>query len=115
MQKAPSLIETVKAVYDEYPDSRYLLTGSSQLLLLNRVKESLAGRCIIFELFPLTIPEIMTDNWDDVRYSWFQDFLRTGTMKSYSPSFLLEPDHASREAAFRYYLTNGGYHCSCQP
>jgi hypothetical protein len=109
VQKAPSLIETVKAVYDEYPDSRYLLTGSSQLLLLNRVKESLAGRCIIFELFPLTIPEIMTDKWDDVRYSWFQDFLQTGTMQSFSPSFLLEPDHASREAAFRYYLTNGGY------
>ena len=109
VQKAPSLIETVKAVCDEYPDSRYLLTGSSQLLLLNSVRESLAGRCIIFELFPLTIPEIMSDNWDDVRYSWFQDFLRTGSLQSFSPSFLLEPDHASREAAFRYYLTNGGY------
>ena len=109
VQKAPTLIETVKAVYDEYPGSRYLLTGSSQLLLLNKVKESLAGRCVIFELFPLTIPEIMTDKWDEVRYSWFQDFLRTGTMQSFSPSFLLEPDHASREAAFRYYLKNGGY------
>lgn len=109
VQKAPSLIETVKAVRDEYPESRYLLTGSSQLLLLNRVKESLAGRCVIFELFPLTIPEIMTDKWDDFRFSWFQDFLRTGAMQPYSPSFLLEPGHASREAAFRYYLTNGGY------
>jgi len=109
VQKAPSLIETVKAVHDEYPESRYLLTGSSQLLLLNRVKESLAGRCVIYELFPLTIPEIMTDRWDDLKYSWFQNFLRTGIMQSYSPSFLLEPDHASREAAFHHYLTNGGY------
>jgi predicted AAA+ superfamily ATPase len=46
VQKVPSLVETVKAVYDRDPEARYLLLGSSQVLLLARVKESLAGRAI---------------------------------------------------------------------
>ena len=53
VQKVPAFIESIKAVYDQFPDTSYLLTGSSQFLLLNKVRESLAGRCTIFELFPL--------------------------------------------------------------
>lgn len=55
VQKEPALIESIKSVYDQWPDPKYILLGSSQLLLLEKVKESLAGRCIIIELFPLTL------------------------------------------------------------
>jgi len=65
VQKAPSLVETVKAAYDQSPDVRYFLLGSSQILLLSRVKESLAGRAAIEELWPLTLPEMATSFWDD--------------------------------------------------
>ncbi len=65
VQKAPSLVETVKAAYDAYPDSRFVLLGSSQILLLSKVRESLAGRAAIEELWPLTLPEMLTQSWDD--------------------------------------------------
>lgn len=47
VQKEPQLVESIKAVYDTYDDVRYILLGSSQLLLLEKVRESLAGRCVI--------------------------------------------------------------------
>ena len=53
VQKAPDLIESIKSAYDQFPEVRYVLLGSSQLLLLQKVKESLAGRCTIFALYPL--------------------------------------------------------------
>ena len=65
IQKAPQLFETVKGLYDVYSDCRYLLTGSSQILLMDRVKESLAGRMTLMELYPLTLPEMQTQSWQD--------------------------------------------------
>ncbi|HXV60120.1 MAG TPA: ATP-binding protein [Vicinamibacteria bacterium] len=65
VQKAPSLVETVKAAYDAYPQTRFILLGSSQILLLAKVRESLAGRAAIEELWPLTLPEMATESWDD--------------------------------------------------
>lgn len=65
VQKLPQLIESVKATYDEYPDAHFVLLGSSQILLLDQVKESLAGRTASIELFPLTLPERLTNSWDD--------------------------------------------------
>jgi hypothetical protein len=116
VQKAPVLIESIKAVYDGFADTRYLLTGSSQLLLLSKVRETLAGRCTIFELFPLTIPEIMTKKWEDtVPLSFFQQYLKTRKIPDFLPSFSMEPDFAEREEAFRYYIKNGGYPALVNP
>lgn len=65
IQKAPSIVESIKAVYDRYTDARAILLGSSQILLMEQMQESLAGRVTIMELYPLTIPEMMTDSWHD--------------------------------------------------
>lgn len=65
VQKAPAMFDTVKAMVDMDPTCRIMLSGSSQIMLMERVKESLAGRVSIFEMFPLTIPEMLTDGWDD--------------------------------------------------
>ena len=43
-QKLPAVFETIKACYDRTPEVRYLLLGSSQILLLRQVRETLAGR-----------------------------------------------------------------------
>jgi uncharacterized protein len=80
IQKTPLLIESVKAVYDTYSDSRYILLGSSQILLLQKVRESLAGRAALVELFPLTFPEILTDSWEEnIIESKMVRWLRDGT------------------------------------
>jgi uncharacterized protein len=65
VQKAPSIVESIKAAYDASDGVRYLLLGSSQILLLSRIRESLAGRVAIEELWPLTLPEMATSSWAD--------------------------------------------------
>ncbi len=57
-QKAPAVFEKVKWAYDEGRLDFSVLLGSSRILLLDRVRESLAGRVFLFELWPLTISEL---------------------------------------------------------
>lgn len=116
VQKAPQLIESIKSVYDQFPDTRYLLLGSSQLLLMQKIKESMAGRVYIQEIFPLTLPELLTKEWgEEPKHSFFQQFINTGKLPSTLPSFLLYPDFAAREEVFKYYLKNGGYPALISP
>ncbi len=65
VQKAPDVIDSLKAAHDLFPETRFILLGSSQILLMEKVRESLAGRAALAELYPLTIPEMMTRGWDD--------------------------------------------------
>ncbi len=110
VQKAPSLIESIKSVYDQYAAPRYLLLGSSQLLLLQKVKESLAGRCIILEVFPLTIPEIRTNSWEEkINDSLLLDVVLHQKDLNGLPSFKLRKDYAERKSAHDFYLQYGGY------
>lgn len=52
-QKEPSVFEKVKYVFDEGGITFTVLTGSSQILLLRKIRESLAGRAFFYELWPL--------------------------------------------------------------
>ncbi|WP_372950842.1 ATP-binding protein [Mariniphaga sp.] len=111
VQKEPKLIESIKSVYDQYIEPRYVLLGSSQFLLLEKVKESLAGRCSIFELFPLTLPEMITKNWDEpVQDSFFQQILKNNISEIKPPSsFLLDEDYTKKKQAWDFYQKFGGY------
>jgi predicted AAA+ superfamily ATPase len=109
VQKQPLLIDSVKAAADLFPDTRFLLTGSSQFLLLEKVRESLAGRCVIEEVYPLTLPELRTTAFDDkAGLSWFAAFILGETAKTY-PSFTLHPGYAQCQRVFDHYLRFGGY------
>lgn len=111
VQKAPILIESIKSVYDQYENPRYILLGSSQLLLLEKVRESLAGRCVIIEVHPLILPEQLTYSWDDaVKPSFFKQFIDyTDHSSNILPSFDLDPDYALKQQAFDNYLNYGSY------
>jgi predicted AAA+ superfamily ATPase len=110
VQKEPPLIESIKSVYDQWEESRYVLLGSSQLLLMEKVRESLAGRSSILEIYPLTLPELQTNGWDDpVVPSLFQQELTGQFEGEYLPSFLLDPRQASKQQAMDHYLQVGGY------
>ena len=55
IQRVPEIILAIKAAVDrDRRPGRFLLTGSANLLLLPKVKESLAGRVEILYLHPLT-------------------------------------------------------------
>jgi predicted AAA+ superfamily ATPase len=110
VQKEPQLIESIKATYDQWEEPRYILLGSSQLLLMEKVRESLAGRCIIMEIFPLTLPEMQTQSWDDpVIPSLFQQEMQQQFEGEFLPSFLLDKNHVSKSKAYEHYLNFGGY------
>ncbi len=79
VQKTPRLIESIKAVHDEHGETRYILLGSSQVLLMEQVRESLAGRVVLPGLYPLTLPEMLTDSWDELLLeSRLIEWLRVG-------------------------------------
>jgi predicted AAA+ superfamily ATPase len=111
VQKEPGLIESIKAVYDQWSEPRYILSGSSQLLLLEKVKESLAGRCVILELYPLTVPELGTDAWEDEIHAslFIQSLERLNTIHEILPSFLLDSRHVRKKRAWDHYIRFGGY------
>jgi predicted AAA+ superfamily ATPase len=111
VQKSPAVIESVKAAHDSAAHVRYFLLGSSQILLLSKVRESLAGRAALEELWPLTLPEIATSSWDEpVQDSRFVRWLK-GDLGDHQPlldSPLESPGFARMEADFERYLRFGG-------
>jgi predicted AAA+ superfamily ATPase len=59
IQRAPELPSYLQALVDERPlPGRYILTGSEQFEVLNRVSQSLAGRTGLLRLLPFSIEEM---------------------------------------------------------
>ena len=59
VQKAPDFFGTIKAMIDNGPpELRIILSGSAQIRLMTRIRESLAGRAVRVELFPFHTVEL---------------------------------------------------------
>jgi hypothetical protein len=109
VQKTPGLIESIKAVHDEHRETRYILLGSSQILLMEQVRESLAGRVALLELYPLTLPEMLTDSWDEALVeSRLIAWLRAGSPKGFWQGMpARDGEYARSMAVWRDYLQFG--------
>lgn len=57
IQKLPALLDVVKLLADRTEGPRFLLLGSSQVLLLKQVRETLAGRITLLHLWQLAVGE----------------------------------------------------------
>jgi len=58
VQRAPDLLRAVKRAVDRgRTPGRFLLTGSANLLMMRRVSESLAGRAVYLDLWPMNEAE----------------------------------------------------------
>ncbi len=57
-QKNPTVFEKVKLAYDNGEIDFSVLTGSSQILLMKEIRESLAGRAFLYQLWPLMVSEL---------------------------------------------------------
>lgn len=49
----------IKLFYDQIPDIKIIVTGSSSLHIKNKTAESMAGRAIYYHLYPLTYSEYL--------------------------------------------------------
>jgi len=56
----PELFSYIQVAVDENPNRKYVLTGSSNFSLLEKITQSLAGRTAIFTLLPFSRQELMT-------------------------------------------------------
>ncbi|MBD3366351.1 DUF4143 domain-containing protein [candidate division WWE3 bacterium] len=59
VQKYPELLSYIQVSIDEdFKPGKFIITGSQNLLLSEKVSQSLAGRVAVLTLFPLTIDEM---------------------------------------------------------
>lgn len=59
VQHVPELFSYLQGKVDANPEpAQYILTGSSQFLLVEKITQTLAGRIVTFKLFPLTYTEL---------------------------------------------------------
>lgn len=111
VQRVPDLLLTIKEAVDTSPvNGRFLLTGSANLLLMQRVSESLAGRARYLTLWPLTRREQLglgtCGAWniffDEQRDAWLdaveaqkapnESWQALAARGGYPPAALLNPD-----------------------
>lgn len=59
VQRCPDLLSYIQGLVDQDPTpGRFILTGSQNLLLLDRVSQSLAGRTAVLNLLPFSAAEL---------------------------------------------------------
>ncbi|HQB18814.1 MAG TPA: ATP-binding protein [Candidatus Pacearchaeota archaeon] len=78
-QRIKNIGLTLKILIDTYPELQIIATGSSSFDLANEINEPLTGRKIVFNLFPLSVEEIMGDNGFLYIDSKLEKILRYGT------------------------------------
>lgn len=115
-QKEPSLFDKVKFAYDEGSLPFSVLLGSSRFLLLDQIKETLAGRAFVFELFPLLAAEVMTLDgslpvaplFDRLLVALLDPTLDVSAVLQAEPSVLLPDQDLPRRRALEHIAQWGG-------
>lgn len=70
VQRAPDLFSYIQGIVDrEDRSGHFILSGSQNFLLLNRVSQSLAGRCTVLRLLPFSRSELIGKPLRDVATS----------------------------------------------
>jgi len=60
IQRAPELMSYLQVMVDENKNYKFVITGSNQFSMLQKVSQSLAGRTAILKLLPFSLDEIST-------------------------------------------------------
>jgi predicted AAA+ superfamily ATPase len=82
----------LKYIYDEYENIKFIVSGSSTLDIRWKMKDSLAGRLLKFDIFPLSFEEFLIFKWEDnlAKLVWNKIEFETinSKMKLYFEEFL---------------------------
>ena len=74
IQKLPILFSYIQVAVDEDPQRKFVLTGSSDFALMEKITQSLAGRAALFTLLPFSFKEVP----DYVKVSSSNDLMYRG-------------------------------------
>lgn len=58
VQNTPDLFSYIQRLVDENRQAQFILTGSSNFLLMERISQTLAGRAAVLQLLPLSLAEL---------------------------------------------------------
>jgi len=117
VQRVPEIFLTVKGLVDKKrKPGKYILTGSSNVLLLPKVSESLAGRMEILNLFPLSQNEISGSEFNFIDEAFKKDFKLSASVQKKNdiiariltggfPEMILRKERSRQEAWFKSYIT----------
>jgi predicted AAA+ superfamily ATPase len=117
VQRVPEIFPAIKNIVDrKRKPGRFILTGSSNVLLIPKISESLAGRIEILNLYPFSQNEITSSDHnfiDDIfkknyrlpqvsgrRYNLIKKITTGGF-----PEMLLRKDKERQDAWFKSYIT----------
>ena len=73
-QNLPELFSVLQVVVDENKSLRYVLSGSSDFLLMQNISQSLAGRVAVMRLLPLSLSELGADTSENVNEQMWYGF-----------------------------------------
>jgi uncharacterized protein len=111
-QKEPIVFDKIKFAFDRKDISFSVILGSSQILLLKKIRESLAGRISLYELWPLMMSEIFRDEESKSTHLPFINYLlasdKLDKIMKKVPSVLTEMEDNPRRLAEEYLLQWGG-------
>lgn len=94
IQMAPVLLEYIQGIVDRNPARKFILSGSSNFELMKGLSESLAGRCGVFELLPMsfseTVEETSRKELDAMLFDGFYPAICAGkhVARLYYPSYV---------------------------
>lgn len=108
VQRRPDVLLAIKRIIDKKRlNGQFLLTGSANLLLLEKMGESIAGLASYLTLWPMTLREQAglgkCGIWSELVNSSDQDWL--DVLDQHSPNVNRSPT----DADWRKYVCNGGY------
>ena len=111
-QKEPSIFEKVKYAFDAREIDFTVLLGSSRFLLLEQIRESLAGRAFLYDLWPLMLSELAAAPGEEPPRPLFDALLGAeGTIDSIleeQPQVLFGAEEERRRAALDHLEAWGG-------
>lgn len=108
IQYAPGLLPYIKEQVDSnrHRPGQFILTGSQNLLLMQQVTESLAGRAAVLKLLPFSWPEIQRAPQKALAWETGQDAVPEGTqapaelweriLRGFYPEIACQPERDAR-------------------
>ncbi len=79
VQRAPELLSYIQGLVDEPgSDKNFILTGSHQLLLMEKITQSLAGRTVIAKLLPFSLKELQAKPFGALKDKDIEFYMFTG-------------------------------------
>lgn len=68
VQRTPDILSYIQTIVDEDPEACFILSASQNLLMLEQISQSLAGRSAIFYLLPFSLSELESGGYTREAY-----------------------------------------------